>query len=249
MPDKGEQDSDGNGYSEQPKQNGAAHNGVSEKEIASRTGIARVTFPHGMESAVQLRGAPSESHYTLRASSTSLPLLTQARYRHMELTKKIKLGLDETRMLILGAQILLGFQLRGVFAEAFEALPSLSHHAALIGLALLTIAVGLLIAPGPYHRLVYGGSDDLRLIGIITLFATSALLPFGLALGLDIYIALERVFGMPPAALAGGAAALAALTAWYGLPYMARAFHSNKEKKCRMTVSRLRRLRSGSNRC
>jgi len=31
----------------------------------------------------------------------------------MELTKKIKIALDETRMLILGAQILLGFQFRG----------------------------------------------------------------------------------------------------------------------------------------
>jgi hypothetical protein len=30
----------------------------------------------------------------------------------MELSKKIKIGLDETRMLILGAQILLGFQFR-----------------------------------------------------------------------------------------------------------------------------------------
>ena len=30
----------------------------------------------------------------------------------MELTKKIKIALDETRMLILGARILLGFQFR-----------------------------------------------------------------------------------------------------------------------------------------
>ena len=31
----------------------------------------------------------------------------------MELSKKIKIALDETPMLILGAQILLGFQFRG----------------------------------------------------------------------------------------------------------------------------------------
>jgi hypothetical protein len=36
----------------------------------------------------------------------------------MKLSKKIKIGLDETRMLILGAEILLGFQFRSVFHDA-----------------------------------------------------------------------------------------------------------------------------------
>lgn len=40
----------------------------------------------------------------------------------MKLTKKVKIALDETRILILGAQILLGFQLRAVFQDAFDAL-------------------------------------------------------------------------------------------------------------------------------
>jgi hypothetical protein len=35
----------------------------------------------------------------------------------MELSKKVKIALDETRILILGAQILLGFQFRGVFSD------------------------------------------------------------------------------------------------------------------------------------
>jgi hypothetical protein len=33
----------------------------------------------------------------------------------MKLAQKIKIALDETRMLVLGVQILLGFQFRGVF--------------------------------------------------------------------------------------------------------------------------------------
>jgi hypothetical protein len=36
----------------------------------------------------------------------------------MELSKKIKLALDETRILILGVQILLGFQFRAVFSDS-----------------------------------------------------------------------------------------------------------------------------------
>jgi hypothetical protein len=110
--------------------------------------------------------------------------------------EKIKMGLDETRMLILGAQILLGFQLRAVFGDAFDELPSLSPHAEVAGLALMTVTVALLIVPGPYHRLVYGGRDDPRLQPGITAFAEAALMPFALALGIDLYIALGRVFGM-----------------------------------------------------
>ena len=42
----------------------------------------------------------------------------------MELTKKVKTALDETRMLIMGAQILVGFGFQGVFADAFNQLPT-----------------------------------------------------------------------------------------------------------------------------
>ncbi len=149
----------------------------------------------------------------------------------MELTKKIKIGLDETRMLILGAQILLGFQLREVFGDAFDELPPLSRHAEVAGLALMTVTVALLIAPGPYHRLVYGGRDDPRLQPVITAFAEAALMPFALALGIDLYIALGRVFGMATGLAAGGAAALLALAAWYGLPYAARQWGPSRETR------------------
>jgi hypothetical protein len=38
----------------------------------------------------------------------------------MKLTAKIKTALDETRMLILGAQVLLGFQFGGAFQDGFD---------------------------------------------------------------------------------------------------------------------------------
>ena len=51
----------------------------------------------------------------------------------MELSKKVKIALDETRMLILGAQILLGFQFRGAFSDGFDQLPTGARY--LAGLA------------------------------------------------------------------------------------------------------------------
>ena len=78
----------------------------------------------------------------------------------MELSKKVKLALDETRMLILGAQILLGFQFRGVFSDGYEQLPTHARYLDGPALGLMVCVVGLLITPGPYHRIVEDGEDS-----------------------------------------------------------------------------------------
>ena len=41
----------------------------------------------------------------------------------MSLSAKVKTSLDETRTLMLGAQILLGFQFHGAFQQRFDDLP------------------------------------------------------------------------------------------------------------------------------
>jgi hypothetical protein len=40
----------------------------------------------------------------------------------MDLSRRVKIALDETRMLILGAQILVGFQFRGLFSDDYDQL-------------------------------------------------------------------------------------------------------------------------------
>src|SRR5262245_12040278 len=119
----------------------------------------------------------------------------------MELQKKVKTALDETRILILGGQILLGFGLRGVFADAFDQLPSYARYLNAVGLGLIVVVIGLLILPEPYHRIVERGSDSGAFNDLVTDIADLALLPFGLALGIYVFVAAERVFG------AGGASA------------------------------------------
>ena len=66
----------------------------------------------------------------------------------MELSKKVKVALDETRMRILGAQILLGFQFRGVFGDGYDQLPPGSRYLSGVALGLMICVVGLLITPG-----------------------------------------------------------------------------------------------------
>jgi hypothetical protein len=62
-----------------------------------------------------------------------------------QLKDTIQSGLDESRMLILGAQILLGFAFSATFEAGFQSLSQASRQATLIHLTLLFITVCFLI--------------------------------------------------------------------------------------------------------
>jgi hypothetical protein len=148
----------------------------------------------------------------------------------MELAKKVKTALDETRMLILGSEILLGFGLRGVFAEVFDELPTHTRYADAGAIALMVVVVGLLIMPEPYHRIVEGGSDTGRFHNLVTDVADLALLPFALALGLSIFVPVEQIFGTAGATACATAAAALALALWYALPRARRQAVGQRER-------------------
>jgi Family of unknown function (DUF6328) len=67
----------------------------------------------------------------------------------MKIAQKVKLALDETRMLVLGAQILIGFQFRGVFQDLYSELPAPSRYLNGLALLLMVLALALLILPAP----------------------------------------------------------------------------------------------------
>ena len=149
----------------------------------------------------------------------------------MELSKKVKIALEETRILILGAQILLGFGFRGVFDDRFDQLPEYARYADGVGLGLLVCTVGLLIAPGPYHRIVEGGQDSGRLHRFTTVIADLALLPFALALGIGLFVGTQAIFDDSDVSIAAGAiGAGLALALWYGLPQLRKRFVGERER-------------------
>ncbi|MDT4895134.1 MAG: hypothetical protein QOH25_211 [Acidobacteriota bacterium] len=120
-------------------------------------------------------------------------------------------------MLVLGSQVLLGFQYRSVFEPGFEKLPFSSQYLKVSALGLMLIALGLLLAPGAYHRIVEEGEDSNELHRFTTKVMNFALLPFAVALGLDIYVSAEKTLGRTGALSLGMGASLIALFFWYGL--------------------------------
>jgi hypothetical protein len=140
----------------------------------------------------------------------------------MELAKKLKVALDETRMLMLGAQILLGFQLRGAFSDRFDEVAAHARYLDAVALLLMVAAIALLSAPGPYHRIVEAGKDSGEFHGFVTAISDMALFPFALALGIDCFITTEQVFGRGTGLAAGIGGASVALAFWYGVPRLVR---------------------------
>jgi hypothetical protein len=137
-----------------------------------------------------------------------------------KIDRKMKGALDETRLLILGVQILLGFEFQAVFQDGFGGLQQASKHLSLAALGLIVLSIALLIAPSMQHRLVEAGQSTPRLIATTNLLACLALLPLTIGLALSAYVVTQRsfgsAFGAAFAALLGGAAAFG----WFGIEFI-----------------------------
>jgi Family of unknown function (DUF6328) len=140
-----------------------------------------------------------------------------------ELKNKIQNALDEARMLVIGMQILIGFEYRIALEPGFDELSPAARALALMGLALLLVAFGLVLMPGSFHRLVEQGEDTSRLLQLTLTTMGAALAPFALALGLDLYIVGEHMAGPALGIVAGAAVAMVALGAWYGIAVLRKA--------------------------
>lgn len=141
-----------------------------------------------------------------------------------QLTNRIKQLLIECRMVLPGAQALLGFQFVTVFMERFEQLPpSLKelHIASLVAVAVCTI---LLMTPAAYHRIVEAGNDSEQFHRFASRILLAAMAFLALGVSGDFAVILLRVFSS--AALAAALASLLLiffLVAWFGSTLYLRA--------------------------
>ena len=118
-----------------------------------------------------------------------------------------------------------------MFDDRFDQLSAYARYADGVGLGLLVCAIGLLIAPGPYHRIVEGGQDSGRLHRFATVIADLALLPFALALALGLFVAIEAIFDDSAVSIAAGmTGAGLALALWYGLPRLRKRSVGEREQ-------------------
>jgi len=132
-----------------------------------------------------------------------------------ELKDKAETALNEARILVLGVQVLTGFQFQVVFEPGFDKLSDAARYLHLIGLAFLLLTLACLMSPAPFHRLVLHGNLAPTLLSYTTRAVGISLLPLSLSLTLDFYLATERLGGLRLGLLAAALALGLPVLFWY----------------------------------
>jgi uncharacterized protein DUF6328 len=134
------------------------------------------------------------------------------------LEARVKDLLDETRLAMLGTQLLLGLQYRAAFSPGFRRLPALLQMFDCLALLSILVTAGLLLATPAFHQIAEAGHATTRLVSRASAALQAALLPLALALGIDVAIGLASSAGGFVAGLAGCGFIVGAVLIWYVLP-------------------------------
>jgi hypothetical protein len=130
---------------------------------------------------------------------------------------KVEHVLTEARVVLPGAQALLGFQFAGMLTEGFERLPLSSQVIHLVSLGFIALTTILLMTPAAWHRIVEHGEDTERFHGVAATFVIAAMVPLALGLAGDMFVVGRKITASVPIALTVAGLALALfLGLWFG---------------------------------
>lgn len=148
-----------------------------------------------------------------------------------QLKHKLRNTLDEGRILILGAQVLLGFQFRSVFEPGFEQMSRHSQYFKLFALSVMVFAIAVLIWPATYHQIVENGEDTPEVHRFASAVIGIALLPFAFGLAIEFLVSAEFLFGRTAGVIAGLVALVVAISLWNVLELFERRRHAAEIRK------------------
>ena len=158
----------------------------------------------------------------------------------MAIEDRLKTALDESRLLILGVQVLFGFQFEAAFQDLFANVPATSRYVHCAGLVLLLASLGLLIAPSLFHQIIDRGNSTPGAVRMATAFAGASLLPLTLGLGAAIFVTFEQLFGRSVGIAAGASLAALALLLLYGLGFALRGKREEEPMQHQRTSASLK---------
>ena len=146
----------------------------------------------------------------------------------MDLADKLKIALDESRLLILGAQVVFGCQFQMAFQERFKDAPFDSQAVHGVGLLALMLTVGLLITPSMTHLVAYRGEDRTGALRVASKCAGLAGAPMTLGLGATTFVVFESLFNRNVGILTGLTFAIVAFLFLYALGLVLRTGHKGQ---------------------
>lgn len=107
------------------------------------------------------------------------------------LADKIKQVLTEARVILPGAQALLGFALTATFTDKFAELQDYQKDIHVFGILLCTLAAAILMLPAAYHRLAERGEESEHFHGIAGRCVLAALPPLVASIGCELFVVLS----------------------------------------------------------
>ena len=105
--------------------------------------------------------------------------------------------LTEARVLLPGAQALLGFQMAVLLTDSFSDLPAGSTALHAVALCCITLAIILLMAPAAFHRIAFGGQNSEGFYRLGSRFVIAAAAPLAVGITSDFYVAVARALQSP----------------------------------------------------
>jgi hypothetical protein len=154
-----------------------------------------------------------------------------------KLKDKIQQVLTEIRVVLPGAQALLGFQFISLLMEGFEKLPSSSKYVHFASLCLVAFTVILLMTPAAYHRLVERGEDTEHFHRFASRTLLASMVPLALGITGDFYVVARKITESEGLSLALGALALLIFYGlWFGYTLYTRQARAQAVRP-RMQVS------------
>jgi Family of unknown function (DUF6328) len=145
--------------------------------------------------------------------------------RPTPLKDKIEQLLTEARVIIPGAQALLGFQFVVVFVRSFSELPDWVKIAHAVGLGAVALSVILLMTPAALHRIAYKGATNQMFFRAGSALVIGSALPLAIGIAADICVVGFKIAGDRWVALVSGGLALFILVGfWFLYPLWRRRY-------------------------
>ena len=143
--------------------------------------------------------------------------------RATPLATRIDQMLTEARVILPGAQALIGFQFTVMLTQAFAQLPFAIKLVHAGGLCCVAVAVILLMTPAALHRIAFDGRDAPEFFRMGSWFVVAAPAPLAFGIAADLCVAIGHAAGSYAAGAAAAGAMLLMLAAlWYALPLSIR---------------------------
>jgi hypothetical protein len=141
----------------------------------------------------------------------------------IKLHERIDQMLTEARVVLPGAQALLGFQFAVTLTKTFAELSVTERTVHFVSLCAIAIAIMILLTPATIHRLTFAGRDAVRFHTIGSVLVTAALAPILVGVATDFYVATVAILHDRMIAIVGAALVAVCLgNLWYAVPLWLR---------------------------